>query len=105
MTFDPVYGAYFGNAFILANGTAASELVLHLAPSGSGGASNSYLGGMASVLQGQGAGQYRRVTEVIDSHTVRLESAFSTPLGPDSLVQIGPFKGRFVFMVSKDFIL
>lgn len=48
MTFDPVFGAYFGQA---AAAIEAGEPILHLT-NGTGSASSAYLGGMVSVLQG-----------------------------------------------------
>merc|ERR1711907_26024 len=35
---------------------------------------------------------------VIDSKTIQIDRPFSTELDETSLVQVGPFKGRFVFL-------
>merc|ERR1712125_76721 len=52
---------------------------------------------MVSILSGAGAGQYRRLTRVVDAETFQIDKAFATPLDQTSLVQVGPFKGRFIF--------
>ena len=96
LTLDPVFGAYFGPAT-----EDPTTQVLQLAASGSGSVSSSFLGGVVSVLDGSGMGQFRRVIEVIDSHTIRIDQAFTTPLGEDSQIQVGPFKGRFLFLQNE----
>lgn len=50
---------------------------------------------------GTGAGQYRRISKVLDKSTVVLDQPFVTPLDPSSRVQLGPFKGRFIFYANR----
>ena len=122
MTFDPVYGAYFGP--VVVGGDSHTSLQLAAGDSGgNGGMSNGYLGGTVSVLAGTGAGQYRRIvtppefgsssstvnssedsgtgagtgTGTAPDLTVEIERPFTTPLDSTSLIQVGPFKGRFIF--------
>ena len=103
MTFDPIYGAYFGPAVARGN-------VLSLATKDHGGNYSDFgdLGGTVSVLGGAGKGQYRRVTGLVGgwnnaNATTRLtlDAPFTTPLDHTSLVQVGPFKGLFIFDANK----
>ena len=104
MTFDPVLGSFFGHvSSATTDKKAADSSILRLskAPGGTGSASSAILGGMVSVLSGTGSGQYRRVQKVIDGSTIQLDQPFTTPLDDSSLVQVGPFKGRFVFLANR----
>ena len=82
MTTDPVTGDYFGGAFVDSSGGV--ELTLR---DGIGAADPSNVGGAVSVLDGTGAGQYRRVVHVSNGSRLRLDTAFDTPLDSTSRVQ------------------
>ena len=94
MTFDPVNGHYFGHA------VAVNQTVFQLT-NGNGLAVNASLGGALSVLDGTGAGQYRRIVAVPNNETVIVDRPFATPLDATSLVQFGPFKGKIIFDDNK----
>ena len=97
MTTDPVTGDYFGGA-ALVEGGGGVELAL---AGGIGAADPSNEGGAVSVLDGTGMGQYRRVVRVDANGTrVRLDAPFDTPLDGSSRVQVGRFKGRFLFWAN-----
>jgi hypothetical protein len=79
MTTDPVTGDYFGAVATAANDSSILNLVRP--PYGNGSASTSNVGGAVSVLDGSGAGQYRRIVEVLDGgRAVRLDRPFDTPV-------------------------
>jgi hypothetical protein len=89
MTFDPVMGDYFGGA--TCTGTKCT-----LSASGDGKAAS--MGGMVSILAGTGAGQYRRLVGFdATGHVITIDKPFTTPLDATSMMQLGPFKGRFIF--------
>lgn len=98
MTFDPVNGEYFGAVQASADGRG---LALQKAPAGNGSVDTGILGGMASVLDGTGAGQYRRIVAVNNSSYVTIDKPFTTPLDSTSRVQLGPFKGRILFVGNR----
>ena len=93
MTFDPVTGDYNG----LLVSVEDDGVTLHLDPAGDGAATNASLGGAASIVAGKGAGDYRRVIAMPNSHTVVIDKPFSTTLDGTSRIQLGPFKGKFIF--------
>ena len=84
MTTDPVTGDYFGGALVGSSGGGV-ELTLR---DGIGAADPSNVGGAVSVLDGTGAGQYRRVVHVSNGTSLRLDAAFDTPLDSTSRVQV-----------------
>ena len=86
MTTDPVTGDYFGGALVDSSGGGV-ELTLR---DGIGAADPSNVGGAVSVLDGTGAGQYRRVVHVSNGTSLRLDAAFDTPLDSTSRVQVRP---------------
>ena len=85
MTTDPVTGDYFGGVLVDSSGGGV-ELTLR---DGIGAADPSNVGGAVSVLDGTGAGQYRRVVHVSNGTSLRLDAAFDTPLDSTSRVQAG----------------
>ena len=85
MTTDPVTGDYFGGALVDSS-SGGVELTLR---DGIGAADPSNVGGAVSVLDGTGAGQYRRVVHVSNGTSLRLDAAFDTPLDSTSRVQVG----------------
>ena len=91
MTFDPVMGDYFGGA--TCTGTKGT-----LSTSGTGSANAGSMGGMVSILAGTGAGQYRRLIGIDSTKKViTIDEPFTTALDATSMMQLGPFKGRFIF--------
>eukprot|EP01052_Picozoa_sp_SAG31_P008707 SAG31_NODE_443_length_15645_cov_51.693169_6_plen_1007_part_00 len=54
------------------------------------------LGGSVAVLDGAGAGDYRRIAGW-EGHTITLDRPFSTQLDGTSFINIGPFRGRALF--------
>jgi hypothetical protein len=91
MTFDPVMGDYFGGA--TCTGTKCT-----LSTSGVGSANAGSMGGMVSILAGTGAGQYRRLIGIDSTKKViTIDEPFTTALDTTSMMQLGPFKGRFIF--------
>jgi hypothetical protein len=91
MTFDPVLGDYFGG--VTCTGTKCT-----LSTSGTGSANAGSMGGMVSILAGTGAGQYRRLIGIDSTKAViTIDEPFTTALDTTSMMQLGPFKGRFIF--------
>ena len=92
-----VMGDYNGPVKVLPGGGTKLELT-----PGSGSAAGGSMGGMVSVLAGTGSGQYRRLVHIAKGASgggdvVTLDRPFETPLDETSIVQLGPFKGRFIF--------
>ena len=58
-------------------------------------------GGLASVLSGSGAGQWRRLTANHGNGTVELDMPFLTPLDGTSLVQLSDMRGRMIFDANR----
>ena len=90
-------GDYNGPVKVLPGGGTKLELT-----PGSGSAAGGSMGGMVSVLAGTGSGQYRRLVHIAKGASgggdvVTLDRPFETPLDETSIVQLGPFKGRFIF--------
>ena len=83
MTTDPVTGDYFGGVLVDSSGGGV-ELTLR---DGIGAADPLNVGGAVSVLDGTGAGQYRRVVHVSNGSRLRLDAPFDTPLDSTSRVQ------------------
>eukprot|EP00933_Yihiella_yeosuensis_P031758 TRINITY_DN25376_c0_g1_i1.p1 TRINITY_DN25376_c0_g1~~TRINITY_DN25376_c0_g1_i1.p1 ORF type:complete len:802 (-),score=122.38 TRINITY_DN25376_c0_g1_i1:24-2267(-) len=98
MTTDPINGDYFGHVNVQLG--EDQRPLLHLI-NGTGQVGAGRVGGMVSVLHGTGAGQYRRIVEIINGLNLRIDRAFTTPLDKSSLVQVGPFKGRLIFYSNR----
>ena len=100
MTFDPVTGHFNGGiAGVSTNGTR-----IMLSRNGSGAASNSSLGGALSVLAGAGAGQYRRIVSMPDTHTVVIDRPFTTALdAASSVVQVKPATTTYSMVTTSKF--
>ena len=70
-----------------------SCLATHVPPAASHTAA---LGGSVAVLDGLGAGDYRRVA-AWEGNTITLDRPFATELDGSSFINVGPFRGRSIF--------
>ena len=70
-----------------------SCLATHVPPAASHTAA---LGGSVAVLDGLGAGDYRRVA-AWEGNTITLDKPFATSLDGSSFINVGPFRGRSIF--------
>ena len=90
---DPCSGAFFGNASSSSQGTI---LNFNMATA-KGGPAGVVPGGLASVLTGTGAGQWRRLTANLGNGTVHLDQPFLTPVDATSVIQLSDMRGRMIF--------
>jgi len=120
LTLDPLFGSYTSPGGVLAvsnvtvasdgtitvtNSTPGTQLVFveangtlvqnpHMHPFDEGD-----LGGAVTVVDGAGAGQYRRL--VTAGRTPTIDRPFATPLDNSSVLQVGPFRGRTIFLHNR----
>jgi hypothetical protein len=102
ITFDDAGGAYFGT---LAR-VSGTEVTLGFDARSSGSLEWGSWGGAAMVvLNGTGVGQWRRITVPgigaeswnANNRTWKLDKPFDVDPGVDAVVQVTPFRGRFLF--------
>ena len=99
--FDPVIGHFNGHATV--DPADAKTYQLGTDNSSHGNADKSSLGGCVSVLQGTGAGQYRRfVSTDAKSSSVTLDAPFATALDETSIMQVthGLLELQFTWRIS-----
>ena len=109
MTFDPVIGVFHGTATV--DPADPATLLLHNDNASHGGPDKGSLGGCVSILDGTGAGQYRRFVKAdgadiaaalgaapgAGAGNLTMDAPFLTAPDETSIVQVGPFKGQFIF--------
>ena len=92
VTLDPCSGSFTANV-AAADGTA---LAFNMS-SAHGGPAGVVPGGLVSILDGAGAGQYRRLTSNAGNGSVTIDAPFDTPLDATSLAQLSDMRGQMIF--------